>query len=169
MARSEASNRSNCRAVEYCCPPAPPFWCAPNSLTQCLCLYPRVPCVKKGLARLPRNLTGRLSSDDHADRGCRFTGPPGEARHGIQQALGALPQTHVASHELPNAAPPNSISRQLPKPPPTARASRALLRKQTLIWLGAGGGEVSRAVGLSADRLRSTRPQHTAIRHLLSP
>jgi hypothetical protein len=41
------------------------------------------------------------------------------------------------------AAPPNSISSQLPEPLPTARALRAISRSRTLIWPGAGGGEVS--------------------------
>src|ERR1700751_4808060 len=54
---------------------------------------------------------------------------------------------------------PNSISGQLPKPLPTPRASRAISRYYTLIWLGVRGGKVAQAVGPRVGRLWSTRRQ----------
>jgi len=55
--------------------------------------------------------------------------------------------------ELAIAASPHSINRQLPKPPPSARASRAISRSQTLVGLAARGEGISWAVGPSADRV----------------
>jgi len=49
------------------------------------------------------------------------------------------------------AAWPNPISRQLPKPSPPPQTSRAISRYWTLIWQGADGGKVSRAVGPPVD------------------
>ena len=53
LARLDADREriaTNRRAIEFCCPPVPPFWCAP--ITQSLCPgAPHQPVTKRGLGR----------------------------------------------------------------------------------------------------------------------
>jgi hypothetical protein len=84
-------------------------------------------------------------------------------QHQVEPDPAEMAARYAAGFDLAIAAPSNPISRQLRKPLPTPRASRAISRYQTLIWPGAGGGKVSRAVGPLVDRLRSTRPNKTLL------